>query len=88
MGKKSLPILYGLEKGGLFAKRWEQGPIRASEVHELARQLEDEGARAFTRAKVEELTTQALAALDQAQPQAEAGGALRQLALRLVQRQA
>jgi len=46
----------------------------------LARQLEIEGARQYTQAKADELTEQALKALQSANPQGEAGQALVELA--------
>lgn len=86
-GKKSLPVLYGLGQNGPFAQRWMSGPITAAEVPGLAAQLEQEGARAYTQERANELTNQALAALDQATPQGEAGAALRSLAVKLLSRQ-
>ena len=87
-GKKSLPVLFALEQGGAFARRWRHGPLMAAEVPELARQLEAEGARAYTQEKANQLTGQALDALEQAHPGGEAGSALRELALLLLKRNA
>lgn len=86
-GKKSLPVLYGLDQRGPFAARWAAGSIQPEEAITLARQLEAEGARAAAQATADNLTTQALQALDDAQPQGESGEALRELALKLLQRQ-
>ena len=86
--KKSLPVLYGLSQGGLFAQRWRQGPVTAAEVPALAAQLEAEGARTYTQQRATELTDQALAALAKAGPQGEAGEALAALARQLLQREA
>jgi len=86
-GKKSLPVLYGLSQNGVFAQRWHAGPITANEVLTLAEQLEAEGARDYTQKEADRLTESALNALEQAQPQGEAGQALRQLANKLLQRE-
>jgi geranylgeranyl diphosphate synthase, type I len=86
-GKKSLPVLYGLRKKGPFAHRWAKGLISVEEVADIAHQLELEGARDYTIDRADELTQQAIKALDQAQPQGEAGEALRALAMALLDRQ-
>jgi len=85
-GKKSLPVLYGLGENGKFAKRWQQGPISMDEVPKLAKQLEDEGARTFTRDEAERLTSSALQSLEDAKPQGEAGQAMVELANQLLKR--
>jgi geranylgeranyl diphosphate synthase type I len=87
-GKKSLPVLYGLSNRQDFAARWAKGAITASEVSILAGLLESEGARAATLAHANQLTDQALQTLDQADPQGEAGQALRELAGILLDRKA
>lgn len=87
-GKKTLPVLYGLSQGGLFARRWQEGVLEAHEIGNVAEQLEREGARAFTQERANELTQSALDALDKAQPQGPAGIALRELALSLLKRKA
>jgi geranylgeranyl diphosphate synthase, type I len=86
-GKKSLPVLYGLSKRDAFAQRWEQGEIKAEEVSSLAMQLKAEGAFDFTQETVGRLTDQALQALEQANPQGDAGQALFDLAQKLLSRQ-
>lgn len=85
-GKKSLPVLFGLEQKGPFARRYTEGPLRSEEVASLAAQLTAEGARDFTLQKADELTARALHALQQAQPQGEAGQSLQTLAHRLLKR--
>lgn len=86
-GKKSLPVLYGLDRNRAFAARWRQGPIRPDEISRLATQLEAEGGRAFTESAAADLTNRALQTLDEAKPRGEAGEALKALTLKLSGRQ-
>jgi geranylgeranyl diphosphate synthase type I len=85
-GKKSLPVLFGLDKGGKFAKRWAEGPIRPEEVPALAEQLTEEGARLFTQETADQMTDLALLSLRLADPQGEAGEALFELVDKLLNR--
>jgi geranylgeranyl diphosphate synthase type I len=85
-GKKSLPVLFGLSQNGEFARRWRKGAIQPNEVASLARQLEIEGARAYTQEIADHLTQQALHYLEQAKPQSEAKEALIELSMLLVKR--
>jgi geranylgeranyl diphosphate synthase type I len=86
-GKKSLPILYGLELDGPFAKRWQAGNISPDEVEALAEQLTAEGAYEYTQSVSNQLTGSALSALKSAQPVGEAGDSLVELANLLLLRQ-
>jgi len=86
-GKKSLPVLYGLENQGDFATRWAQGPITPAEVPALASQLAAEGARDYAQQVADRLTQEALGALEQANPQGKSGEALSELAGQLLNRQ-
>jgi len=85
-GKKSLPVLYGLSKSGLFAERWSKGRIKPDEAFEMARILADEGASIFTLQSAERLTKQAMNSLDKAADDNEASRALRELTHMLLKR--
>ena len=85
-GKNSLPVLYGLGMQGKFAERWAQGSITASEVKDVAMQLEIEGGKKYAEEISIKETQKALAYLDQANPRGEAGAAMHQLANMLLKR--
>ena len=86
-GKKSLPVLHGLSKGGKFAERWAKGPIQPDEVEELAQLLASEGSYEYTHGMSRQMTTLALNSLREADPQGEAGEALMELANKLINRE-
>jgi geranylgeranyl diphosphate synthase type I len=86
-GKKSLPVLFALQKDGEFSHRWQQGGVPEQKVKQYADLLEKEGARDFTRQEAERLTTEALEALSAAKPQPDAGQALAELAEELGRRE-
>jgi len=85
-GKKTLPILYGLAKNRLFAKRWAEGPIQSDEVRNLSEQLAIEGVKLFTQEATDQMTDLAIQSLRAAEPQGEAGEALFELANLLLSR--
>ena len=85
-GKKSLPVLYALEKDGAFAQRWKLGNIIAQEVSALAEQLARENALQFASEAANQMTDLALQSLRVADPQGEAGEALIQLSNKLLNR--
>lgn len=85
--KKSLPVLYGLQQQGAFAKRWNQGAVDLSEVEFLAKQLETENARRYTEEFANRLTEEALQSLFAANPSGAAGEMLDKLAKKLLRRE-
>ena len=87
-GKKSLPVLYGLEKKGEFARRWQEAPLQEEDVPVMARLLEKEGARLETQRQADQMTDLALKSLRVADPQGKAGDALFALTERLLGREA
>jgi geranylgeranyl diphosphate synthase type I len=86
-GKKSLPVLHGLSKGGKFAERWSKGPIQPDEIEEMAQLLATEGSYEYTHGISRQMTTLALNSLREADPQGEAGEALMELANKLIKRE-
>jgi geranylgeranyl diphosphate synthase type I len=85
-GKKSLPVLVGLQKKGRFAARWAKGPARSEEVEELASLLAEESGYGTAHEAAQQMTDLALNSLREADPQGEAGEALTELAHKLLKR--
>jgi len=86
VGKKSLPVLFGLQKNGKFAARWRRGPIPAGEVEEVASMLAEESAYESSHAAARQMTEMALTSLREADPQDDAGETLSGLANKLLGR--
>ena len=86
--KKSLPVLYGLEKKGQFAQRWNGEQIKPEDVAGLADQLAVEGGRLFAQESADQMTDLALLALRTADPKGDAGEALYDLVSKLLSREA
>lgn len=85
-GKKTLPVVFALSRGGRFADRWNRGPIQPEEVDDLSHWLIETGAKDFTEAKVSELTSQAIDVLHDLGANNEYVQGLEELALSLVKR--
>jgi len=85
-GKNSLPVLAGLAANKKFAKRWQEGPIHAFEVEEMAKLLATEGGYESAHNASVQMTELALLNLREADPQGEAGDALFDLAEKLLKR--
>ncbi len=84
--KKTLPILHGLEHSEEFRSLWQRQGPGEDDIRRMATSLERAGSRDFALAAAKEHTDLALAALDAAHPQGEAGEELTRLARRLLQR--
>lgn len=85
-GKKTLPVIFGLEKNAQFATLWRAGKIKPEEVPTLAALLDSEGALEFAQVETRRLMTQAMQSLEESAPQGEAAAALLELADMLLQR--
>jgi geranylgeranyl diphosphate synthase, type I len=85
-GKKTLPVLYAIQQRKQFAQRWADGPVQPSEVPELARLLIEEGAQAYIEKVADQLTNEALDALEQGLISPDSGAALRSLSIKLLGR--
>ena len=59
-GKKTLPVLYGLEKSNEFSDKWKQGIGNPESSHKLAAMLEELGAHDYVVQQAEGLTSKAL----------------------------
>jgi geranylgeranyl diphosphate synthase, type I len=85
-GKKTLPVLYAIQQRKQFAQRWANGPVLPSEVPDLARLLIEEGAQAYIEQVADQLTNEALDALEQGLISPDSGAALRSLSIKLLGR--
>jgi geranylgeranyl diphosphate synthase type I len=65
-GKKSLPVLLGLQRNGHFAERWARGRLVPEEAASLADLLAAEGVKLQTQQSVDQFTDLALNALREA----------------------
>lgn len=84
--KKTLPVLYGLAQKKEFYEHWSIGHINPDDALMMSQMLEVEGGLAYAQNEANRLTDQALTALENAQPQGEAGSALKELAGKLLNR--
>jgi geranylgeranyl diphosphate synthase, type I len=85
-GKKTLPVLYAIQQRKQFAQRWANGPVLPSEVPDLARLLIEEGAQAYIEQVADQLTNEALDALEKGLISPGSGAALRSLSIKLLGR--
>jgi geranylgeranyl diphosphate synthase type I len=86
--KKTLPVLFGLAQEKGFYKIWSEEEITPENVSALSEILMAEGGRAYAQSTADRLTGLALDALEKANPEQEVGIILRDLAEKLLKRQA
>jgi len=85
-GKRSLPVIFGLEKCAQFSSLWVDGRVKPQDVEAAARLLASEGAYEFAHETARQMTDMAINTLRGADPQGEAGEALYNLADHLLHR--
>jgi geranylgeranyl diphosphate synthase type I len=85
-GKKSYPVLLGLEASPEFARAWSAARSTPQEIQRLQRALEECSADRRTRDQAESYTREAMRALAEAGPRPPAAFELQDLALRLLRR--
>jgi geranylgeranyl diphosphate synthase type I len=86
--KKSLPVVYGLERLPAFAAAYAAPHANGENVHEMADMLEEVGARQYVAQQVEATTAQARRSLALAGAQPPAAAALDTLTDQLLNRRA
>nr|BAL53924.1 polyprenyl synthetase [uncultured prokaryote] len=85
--KKSLPVVYGLERSEALRAMYATGPLTdAAAVAQVVRELEAVSARAYAEEQVRAYSDAAIQHLKAAEPQGEAAEALLELTHRLVGR--
>lgn len=85
--KKTLPVLYGLERDDQFAHLWADQSNDPDNLKEMVNRLTINGARDYTDEQVRNYTIDARTALEAANLSNDAGIALRDLAVSLINRQ-
>ncbi|HSR46568.1 MAG TPA: polyprenyl synthetase family protein [Anaerolineales bacterium] len=85
-GKKTYPVLLGMQRSPPFHRAWASGRASESDVAALQELLEAAGARQATQAEAERYTHEAQQALDALGDRAAAAAELRALAARLLHR--
>jgi geranylgeranyl diphosphate synthase type I len=86
--KKSMPVLYGLERSGRLVELYQKQPFSDGDVDEAVTILNGVGALEFTRENETRYYRAALDALERANPRGDAANGLLQLTESLFGRQA
>lgn len=85
-GKKTLPILYGLQQDSEFAAAWKYRSAETETADLLADLLVQNGAEAFTRSQAENYVNKALESLGKCEMDLELRGVFQQLTTSLLNR--
>lgn len=85
-GKKTLPVLFGLNQDEIFIQHWTAQGIQPDDVPQMAERLEAIGARAYAQSTADRLTSISLGHLQDARLEGKAGDALSRLAEKLLYR--
>ena len=86
--KKTLPVVYALQKKGEFAKLWDREQMAEQDVPTMAELLVKEGALLYAQEIMDGLTDQAKMALRTANPQGPASDLLYEILQRAADRKA
>lgn len=84
--KKSLPVVYGLERSETLRKLYATETLTAAKVAQVVQHLDTIGARTYAQGQVRIYSDAAIQHLKAAEPQGEAGEALFELTHRLIGR--
>ena len=84
--KKTLPVLYGLERASGFRELWERNGT-AGDIRPLVAALDEQGILEAVQAKADEFSSEAHSALEQAEPADPAGTLLEELLHSLLRRE-
>jgi geranylgeranyl diphosphate synthase, type I len=85
-GKKSLPVLYGLEVDGPFSQRWNQGSLSADEIPQMVAYLDEAGVEQRIHKVADQKTQEAMSALQEFIPDPIQSAPLVELANQLLGR--
>ncbi len=86
-GKKSLPVILGLERKGEFAKRWSRRSSSPEDIALLAQLLKDDGVYDLVATEEKKLSHQALEYLADINQGNDAGQAMEELTQKLLYRE-
>jgi len=86
--KKTLPVIFGIQNGGAFAKRWNQGNITPEEIPDMANELIKEGGLLYAEESVDKMSDMAVKFLNIMSLSGEVGDSMFELIEQLLKREA